>query len=91
MPDNTFHYEICEVGVEVVGVDTHGAHVDELSGWGHAQPVFDTCGGTGNEKSFSGMVKDSGDEVLRCRAEKGTATTVLVMQHYLITPSKEGM
>jgi hypothetical protein len=82
MPDYNFHYEIPEVGVEVVGVDTNGDHIDDLNGNGHSQPVFDACGGKGNVAGFLGLIKRSGDEVLKCRAEKGSASTVLVMQHY---------
>jgi len=82
MPDYNFHYEIPEVGIEVVGVDTNGDHVDELNGSGHSADVWNACGGRGNVQGFLGMIKNSGDEVLKCRAEKGSASTVLVMQHY---------
>jgi len=82
MPDYNFHYEIPEVGVEVVGVDTNGDHIDDLNGHGHADGVFNPCGGRDNVQNFLGMIKNSGDDMLKCRAERGTASTVLVMQHY---------
>jgi len=82
MPDYNFHYEIPEVGVEVVGVDTNGDHVDDLNGHGHAQPIFDKCGGKGSVQRFLRKIKNSGDDVLKCRAAIGSASTVLVMQHY---------
>jgi hypothetical protein len=82
MPDYNWHYEIPQIGVEVVGVDTNGDHIDDLNGAGHAGAVFDPCGGRDNVQGFLGMIKNSGDDMLQCRAEKGTASTVLVMQHY---------
>jgi hypothetical protein len=82
MPDYNWHYEIPEIGLEVVGVDTNGDHIYELNGSGSSDGVFNPCGGADNVGNFLGMVKDSGDEVLECRAEKGTASTVLVIQHY---------
>lgn len=82
MPDYNFHYEIPEIGLEVVGVDTNGAHVSELAGQGSDQGWMNPCGGYGAVEGFLGMIKNSGDELLRCRAAIGSATTVLVMQHY---------
>lgn len=82
MPDYNWHYEIPEIGLEVIGVDTNGDHVDELNGNGHADAVFKNCGGKGAVSGFLGMIKKSGEDMLRCRAQKGSASTVLIIQHY---------
>merc|ERR1712151_214129 len=87
MPDYNWHYESPQIGVEVVGVDTNGDFIDDLNGHGHADAVFNPCGGRDNVKNFLGMIKDSGDDVLECRGEKGNASTVLIMQHY--PPNKQ--
>ncbi len=47
-----------------------------------AQAVLNTCGGRGSVQGFLGMMADSGEELLRCRAQKGSASTVVIINHF---------
>jgi len=47
-----------------------------------SQQVFNNCGGQSNTQWFLDKLKQSGEDLLRCRAQIGTASTVVVIQHY---------
>lgn len=82
MPDYNWHYEIPQLSLEIIGLDTNGHHVDELNGAGHASPVHDYCGGRTNVQNFLGDVTGKAFDKVKCRAQSGTAKTVVLLQHY---------
>lgn len=83
MPDYNYHYEIPEVGLELIGVDQSATDLFGLGGGSNdARQVFNSCGGQANTESFLNLVKQSGEDMLRCRAQLGTASTVVILQHY---------
>lgn len=47
-----------------------------------AQHVFDSCGGKDQTQGFLELLQKSGEDLLQCRAETGTANTVVIIQHY---------
>lgn len=83
LPDYSYHYEIADVGVELIAVDENANDIGGLGGdsSGHRQ-MFATCGGQGSVAGFLGMIKQSGEDLLVDRAKKGKATTVLIINHY---------
>lgn len=83
LPDYNYHYEIPEVGLELIAVDQNAVDVGGLGGdaSGHRN-VFKICGGEGSVAGFLNLVKDSGEDLLRERAARGTASTVVIIQHY---------
>merc|ERR1712054_281593 len=56
MPDYNYHYEIPEISLEIIGMDTNGRHVDDLNGHGSGGPVYDHCGGQWKVQNFLGDV-----------------------------------
>jgi len=84
MPDYNYHYEIPEADLEVIAVDTNGKMDPNLiAGDAKARGVTDNlCGGQSVSQSFLKAVAQAGDELVVERAKKGTASTVLIIQHY---------
>mmetsp|Transcript_2390 Transcript_2390/g.4364 ORF Transcript_2390/g.4364 Transcript_2390/m.4364 type:complete len:397 (-) Transcript_2390:201-1391(-) len=83
LPDYNYHYEIPAASLEVIAIDTNVVSVHSLGGdlTGH-QESFASCGGEGNVQAFLQSVHEAGLDLLRQRARVGTATTVLIIQHY---------
>jgi len=82
MPDYNWHYEIPEISLEIIGMDTNGNHVDDLNGHGAGGSIYSYCGGQSKVQSFLGKVTANAFDKLKCRALAGTAKTVIIMQHY---------
>jgi len=84
LPDYNYHYEIPGADLEVIAIDTN-ANTDphtlggDLTGSGHA---FNLCGGQNVATDFLHQVADAGLRLLKERAQKGTAKTVVILQHY---------
>lgn len=83
LPDYNYHYEIPQVDLEVIALDTNIHFLSSLGGdgQGHGQ-AFDGCGGAGEVESFLSQVAAAGLQLLEDRARFGTAKTVLILQHY---------
>lgn len=82
-PDYNWHYLIKEAGLEVIGVDTNVFDVNGVGGGGASaggKQVWKNCGGA--PRSFLEKIKASGFELIRQRAAKSPAKTVLIIQHY---------
>jgi len=83
LPDYNYHYEIPELELEVIAIDTNVNGLFELGGdWhGHGES-FNICGGIDPVADFLGRVGLSGRLLVQERARVGTAKTVLIIQHY---------
>jgi hypothetical protein len=83
MPDLDYHYELPELSLEVIAIDKNHIDVGGLGGdaTGHAKS-FAGCGGQGEVQHFLDQVGAAGIDLLKKRAREGTATTVLIIQHY---------
>eukprot|EP01062_Namystynia_karyoxenos_P006873 TRINITY_DN123_c1_g1_i1.p1 TRINITY_DN123_c1_g1~~TRINITY_DN123_c1_g1_i1.p1 ORF type:complete len:408 (+),score=83.98 TRINITY_DN123_c1_g1_i1:169-1392(+) len=83
LPDYSYHYEIPEASLELIAVDQNYVDINGLGGdpSGH-QKAFAACGGEGTVSDFLGKVGRSGEDLLRERAAKGSASTVVIIQHY---------
>jgi len=83
-PDLNFHYEIPEADVEFISLDTNFDNVVNHLG-ADAQgfrDAFAKCGGVEPVAQYLRRVQESGTALLRERAEKGNASTVVILQHY---------
>ena len=83
LPDFNYHYEISELSLELIAIDTNHCDIEGLGGdaGGHAQAAK-ACGGENNMASFLDMVGRGGEDLLRARATNGTATSNVIIQHY---------
>lgn len=83
LPDFSYHYAIPDADVEVIAVDRNYGDIQGLGGdaSGHAD-AFAKCGGEGAVASFLNRVGAAGDSLLKDRAANGTASTVLIINHY---------
>lgn len=83
LPDYNYHYEIPEADLEVIAIDTNSNGLGDLGGdWRGHGTAFNGCGGAGEVENFLTAVDRSGTQLLRERAQKGTARTVLIIQHF---------
>ena len=83
LPDFNYHYEIPELSLEVIAIDTNANDVGGLGGdaSGHAA-AFAGCGGQDKVQAWLDMVSSGGEDLLRARAANGTATSTVIIQHY---------
>eukprot|EP00928_Gymnodinium_smaydae_P011736 TRINITY_DN14300_c0_g5_i1.p1 TRINITY_DN14300_c0_g5~~TRINITY_DN14300_c0_g5_i1.p1 ORF type:complete len:662 (-),score=132.00 TRINITY_DN14300_c0_g5_i1:191-2176(-) len=84
LPDYNYHYEIKEVGLELILVDTNYQNVVHNLGAGAIgfREAFQKCGGHDEVAAFMRRVSDAGTELLRQRARLGSASTTVILQHY---------
>eukprot|EP00930_Biecheleria_cincta_P025481 TRINITY_DN18146_c0_g1_i1.p2 TRINITY_DN18146_c0_g1~~TRINITY_DN18146_c0_g1_i1.p2 ORF type:complete len:195 (-),score=30.91 TRINITY_DN18146_c0_g1_i1:63-647(-) len=84
LPDYNYHYEIHEVDLEVIAIDTNGMVEPSLLGgdWHGRAEADDLCGGVAVSAAFLQKVAEAGRALLVERARAGTARTVLILQHY---------
>jgi len=83
MPDYNWHYELPEASLEVIGIDTNSGALGILGGdeTGHNQ-AFQRCGGPEVVRQHMTRVGEAGRALLEERARIGTASTVVILQHY---------
>lgn len=83
-PDYNYHYEIPEVDLEVIAMDTNGMVDPSLLGgdWQGRAAADDLCGGVAVSATFLQTVAEAGRALLVERARAGTARTILILQHY---------
>jgi len=83
LPDYNYHYEILEADLEIIAIDTNFQALGGLGGddRGHGQ-AFNDCGGPGQVEHFLSRVAQAGMDLVLERARVGTASTVVIMQHY---------
>ncbi|CAJ1459446.1 unnamed protein product [Effrenium voratum] len=84
MPDYNYHYEIPDASLEVIMVDTNGKmDPNIIAGNPQARGIADNlCGGRPVSDAFLKKVAKAGDDLVVWRAQKSTASTVLIIQHY---------
>jgi len=83
-PDLNYHYEISEADIEFISLDTNFDNVvnhlgPDARGF---RDAFAKCGGVGPVAEYLRKVQESGTRLLRTRAQEGSASTVVILQHY---------
>lgn len=82
MPDHNFHYTIPEVDLEFIIVDTNRDYVSHMIHSAGFHGARNKCGGKSVVEDFLGRVQEDGVQLLMQRAEQGTASTTVIIQHY---------
>ena len=84
LPDYNYHYELPDADLEVIAVDTNGRVEPGVIGGdkGGREKADEKCGGQATSQAFLVKLAESGEELVKERAMKSTAGTVLLLQHY---------
>lgn len=82
IPDYSFHYEIPGADLEFVFVDTNLEYTSRKLYSAGFQNARSQCGGESGVKDFLWSIAESGKELLKERARRGTARTTVIVQHY---------
>jgi len=87
-PDYSYHYELPALSLEIIAVDQNMVGQASDYPWGIGgdasghEACFASCGGWENVRDFLWKVGASAEDLLVERARHGTASSVLILNHY---------